>query len=384
MSAMRSLLNLAVCSLAVGLVIAPATAQQGRTCPSCEEGAALVKRFGLREDVTPVRERAGWAPPKRIVTFGGEEWAARLRAVAPNAVVVGVNDNNPSAEILAGADVWVGLCTPDIVKNGPSLKLLQLISAGADACAALPAVTQRNILITNAQAIYGPQIADHVMALLLSLTRKVPHFAVQQNAGKWSINTADPNAIIALRMTELEGKNLLVIGLGGIGTEVARRAYGFGMHVRATRNSGRDKPDFVEYVGLAPEALELAKWADVVVNTTPLTPDTRNMFNARFFAAMKPTAYFLNAGRGESVVTADLTEALQSGRIAGAGLDVTNPEPLPAGHPLWSMPNVVITPHIAAGSDEAMVRLVTLVVENVRRYAAGEKMVSVVDVKRGY
>ncbi len=384
MPVLRSFRASALCTL---LLVSPLTsvgAQQSRACPSCAEGAALVKRFGLREDATPIREKPGWAPPKRIVTFGGEQWAARLRAVAPDAEVIGVADNNPAPELLARADVWVGLCTPEIARVGVGLKWMQLISAGADACAALPAVTQRGILMTNAQAIYGPQIADHVMAMLLSLSRKMHVFNAEQRGGKWSTRVGDPNAVMAAGLWELEGKNLLVVGLGGIGTEVARRAHAFGMHVRATRNSGRDKPDFVEYVGLAPEAIELAKWADVVVNTTPLTPETRGMFNARFFQAMKPTAFFFNAGRGESVVTADLTDALQRRRLAGAGLDVTDPEPLPAGHPLWSMTNVVLTPHMAVGSDQVIERMIVLAVENLRRYVAGEKMLSVVDVKRGY
>jgi phosphoglycerate dehydrogenase-like enzyme len=175
-----------------------------------------------------------------------------------------------------------------------------------------------------------------------------------------------------------------VIGLGGIGTEVARRAHALGMRVRATRNSGRDGPEFVEYVGLANEAVTLAGWADVVVNSTPLTADTRGMFNTAFFAAMKPTAYFINVGRGESVITSDLVSALQARRIAGAALDVTDPEPLPLDHPLWAMPNVIITPHVAVASDLLLPRVFTLAAENLARYVRGDRLVSVVDVRRGY
>src|SRR5690606_35999863 len=147
----------------------------------------------------------------------------------------------------------------------------------------------------------------------------------------------------------------------GIGTEVAKRAHGLGMRVLATRNSRREGPDYVEYVGLADEYRTLAERADVVVNATPLTPETRGMFDARFFAAMRDDALFINVGRGESVVTADLTAALQAGTIGGAGLDVTDPEPLPPGHPLWSMQSVIITPHIATSSDFRSARTMTLV-----------------------
>ncbi len=137
-------------------------------------------------------------------------------------------------------------------------------------------------------------------------------------------------------------------------------------------------------MGLSDEAVTLAAGADVVVNATPLTPETTGIFDAAFFEAMKPTAYFINIGRGKSVVTDDLMTALESGQIAGAGLDVTDPEPLPAGHPLWEAPNVLITPHVSAGSDLARQRLFTLWKENLRRYVAGERMLSVVDVARGY
>jgi phosphoglycerate dehydrogenase-like enzyme len=177
---------------------------------------------------------------------------------------------------------------------------------------------------------------------------------------------------------------MLVVGLGGIGTEVARRASALGMTVTATRASSRKGPDFVSYVGLSDELLELAAKADVVVNSLPLTPQTTGLFDAGFFAAMKPTAYFINVGRGKSVVTDDLLLALKEGHIAGAGLDVTEPEPLPSDHPLWMQPNVIITPHISAGSDLRIERLWIVMRENLRRYVAGEPMLSVVDVDRGY
>jgi len=174
------------------------------------------------------------------------------------------------------------------------------------------------------------------------------------------------------------------VGLGGIGTEVARRAHALGMRVVATRRSSRSGPDFVDYVGLSDELGDLVAEADVVVTALPLTPETTRMFDAEFFAAMKPTAYFINVGRGKSVVTDDLMAALESGELAGAGLDVTDPEPLPTDHPLWRLPNVIITPHVAASSVQAVERLQAVVRENLRRYVAGEPMLSVVDVGRGY
>jgi len=156
------------------------------------------------------------------------------------------------------------------------------------------------------------------------------------------------------------------------------------MRVIATRGSRREGPAYVDYVGLSDEAVELAKQADVVVNAAPLTPQTRGMFNEAFFQAMKPSAYFISVGRGKSTVTDDLVKALRSGAIAGAALDVTEPEPLPEDHPLWSMPQVLITPHVSAQTAGSMQRVMVLVTENLRRYVAGDALLSVVDIKRGY
>lgn len=371
-----------ICAAALSYGFVPAAAQEAADdCPGCEEGAALVSRFGLREAPTPVRERPGWSPPRRIVTILGEPMAERLRRIAPDAEVIGVPNAGAAAEVVQGADVYVGPCTPQIVQAGTELKWIQLPSAGAESCAGLPGVAERGILVTNTQRIYGPQIAEHVMAMVLSFARRLYLYGAAQRAGSWS------EALMSIRKAgfwELDGKTMLVVGLGGLGTEVARRANALGMRVTATRNSRREGPDFVEYVGLADELSELAAQADVVVNTTPLTPDTRGLFDADFFASMKPTAYFINVGRGKSVVTADLVAALEAGRIAGAGLDVTDPEPLPPGHPLWSLPDVILTPHVAAGSDFFIQRLETMITENVRRYVAGGPMLSVVDLERGY
>jgi phosphoglycerate dehydrogenase-like enzyme len=156
------------------------------------------------------------------------------------------------------------------------------------------------------------------------------------------------------------------------------------MRVIATRNSSRNAPDFVDYVGLADELHKLAGEADVIVNALPLTAKTNALFDRRFFAAAKRGSIFISIGRGKSTVTADLIDALESGRLYGVGLDVTDPEPLPASSPLWSMENVIITPHVSAISRENMQRAAIVAIENLRRYVAGEALLNVVDVKKGY
>jgi phosphoglycerate dehydrogenase-like enzyme len=372
----RLIRRAAAAGLWIALIsVAPALAQ---TSPD-PEAAALIERLNLREASDPVSERTGWSPPERIVVRGNESTIAALRSAAPGVELVAASSYADAVRLVPGADAVLGFCSAEIVEAGADLQWIQLSSAGAERCVSVPGIAERDLLLTNAQRIYGPEIAEHVIAFMLVFTRGLHRYLPEQWEGRWN-----RNAMGSSERWELEGKTMLVVGLGGIGTEVAKRAHALGMRVVATRRSSRSGPEFVDYVGLSDEAVNLAAGADVVVNATPLTPETTGIFDAAFFDAMKPTAYFINIGRGRSVVTDDLVEALESGQIAGAGLDVTDPEPLPAGHPLWTFPDVLITPHVSAGSDLARVRLATLWRENLRRYVAGERMLSVVDVARGY
>ena len=176
-----------------------------------------------------------------------------------------------------------------------------------------------------------------------------------------------------------------MVGLGGIGTEVAWRANSLGMEVTATRNSSREGPDFLEYVGLPDELPVLAAQADVVVNALPLTDRTTGIFDRAFFDNMKPGAIFISVGRGATTVTADLVAALEAGKLFAAGLDVTDPEPLPADSPLWQMSNVIITPHVsAASSPGSMQRTAIIAAENLRRYVDGGNLLNVVNMQAGY
>ena len=339
----------------------------------------LIERLGLRPADKPVRERAGWEKPARVIVRGDAERVAALKAFAPGVELIAAPTADAAVAAAATADAVIGYCDESLLAAGPGIRWLQLPYAGADLCVSIPAVAERDVLVTNAQRVYGPEIAEHVLAMMLSLTRGLHHYAGAQARGRW-----ERDLVPEEKLWELEGKTLLVVGLGGIGTEVARLGHAMGMRVTATRNSSRSGPEFVAYVGLADELDKLAAEAHVVVNATPLTPATRGLFDAAFFATMKDDAYFINVGRGGSVVTDDLVAALENGTIAGAGLDVTDPEPLPEGHPLWSAPNVIITPHISAGSDLRSARLWRVMAENLRRYTAGEPMLSVVDVSRGY
>lgn len=341
----------------------------------------MIEELGLRESDTPASGLPGWSQPQKVlVRLDRPERLAGLQAVAPGVQIVTVSSVDEAASMAADAQVLIGYCDEEILSAAPGLHWVQVYSSGVDRCVINPGMHTGNKLLTNGQRIGSPALAEHAIALMMALVRGLDVFHSNQLIGAWQRNVALGSG----EFMELEGRTVLIVGLGGIGTQTAKRAHGLGMRVIATRGSRREGPDYVEYVGLADEVSKLAAQADVVINTAPLTDRTRGMFNAELFAKMKPTAYFVSVGRGASTVTADLVAALGKGELAGAGLDVTDPEPLPEGHPLWSMPRVIITPHTAGRSDKSRDRLFLLVQENLRRYVAGEPMLSVVDIERGY
>lgn len=340
---------------------------------------SLIDELGLREAPMPVRERSDWRRPRRIIVSQPEVHdVAWLREVAPGVELIVADDEKQAVAAAAQADAVIGFCSPELLERGRRIRWMQVMGAGVEHCVRIPAIAERNILVTNMQRVAGPVMAEHVMALTLALARGLPGHIHNQGKAEWPDFDDSPGAIA------LQGKTLLVAGLGGVGTEVARRAHSFGMRVVATNASGGPAPDFVARVGPPQELEKLAREADVVIDTLPHTPHTERLFDSRMFAAMKPGALFINVGRGKTVDTNALLAALEEKRIAGAGLDVTDPEPLPADHPLWRAPNVIITPHVAPRSDLGRERHWQVVRENLRRYVAGERMLSVVGVERGY
>jgi phosphoglycerate dehydrogenase-like enzyme len=341
----------------------------------------LISELGLRESQSAVRDLPGWSPPKKIVVWPiNADWLPGLQDVAPGVELVFVDSIEKLRVEAVDAQAVIGACDEEILAKSPGLFWVQVFSAGVERCIDSPSLQSRSRLLTNGQRIGSPALAEHAIAMMMMLARGLDVYHTNQLSGEWKRQTQ----LERNDHMELEGRTLLVVGLGGIGTQVAKRGDGLGMRVIATRNSRREGPDYVDYVGLSDELNTLAAQADVVINTVPLTDETTGMFNAAFFDAMKPSAFFISVGRGGSTVTADLVAALESGSIGGAGLDVTDPEPLPAGHPLWTMPRVVISPHTAGRSDKGRDRLFLMVKDNLRRYVSGEPMLSVVDIERGY
>lgn len=353
----------------------------GRTMPW-----DLVEDFGVYEGPSPTKATKGWTAPTRIVVPNlMPSRLMELKRIAPEVAFVPVKTAEDAAREAASADAVLGFCSADIVKAGKKLRWIQVGHAGVEKDL-VPEVVGSDVVITNMQRLHGPNVADQAMALLLALTRGLtpqlrqqPSLANGKAADLWkSLKSAN-------RLDELHGKNMLIVGLGGVGAQIAKRAHAFGMQVTAVDpNSAIVRPSFVFSINHPAKLATLLPGADVVVLACPLTSETRGLFGAKQFQAMKPSAYFINIGRGGLVHTADLLASLQKGEISGAGLDVTDPEPISDSHPLWTMKNVVISPHIGGQSEGVRDRQWRLYRENIRRFVAGEPLLCVVDKQKGY
>jgi phosphoglycerate dehydrogenase-like enzyme len=375
----RAIIGFLVLSALLAAAAGAASAADSTTPAAAAPDSAtqLIEGLGLHVAPNPVRERSGWHPPRLVLVSDRlRDLLPRLKQTAPEVRFIEIDKATPRD--LAAADATFGVCTVPVLEAARHLEWIQWPAAGVERCVQQPQLRARAPLVTNLQRTMGPSIAEHVIAMMLALSRHFEEFYHDQAQGHWGSDDSAPE------LEDVGGKTVLVAGLGGIGTEVARRAHALGMRVVATRASGHEGPDFVSYVGLPEELPKLARDADFVVNCLPLTPETTGIFNKEFFATMKHSAYFISIGRGRSTVTADLTAALTQGTIAGAGLDVVDPEPLPADSPLWHAPHLLITPHISANTAVADRTRDAVMLENLRRFVAGEPMLSVVDVSKGY
>ncbi|MDY7107936.1 MAG: D-2-hydroxyacid dehydrogenase [Planctomycetota bacterium] len=305
---------------------------------------------------------------------------AEMRAAAPNVRIIAGLSRDEALKLAPQAHGIDGrFCTAGILDAADRLCWVQALSAGVDRYLAVPGLRDSDrIVFTNMQGVHGPTIADHVFGMLLTLTRDLRYYLDDEQRGTW-----DRDGSGAPRIA-LEGRTLFVVGLGGIGREVAQRGKGFGMRVLATRRSATPPPSFVDRQGTPDDSFAFLRESDVVVLCVPLTEETRGMIGAEELALLRPGSYLINIARGPVVDTEALVDALQSGRLAGAGLDVTDPEPLPGDHVLWSMDNVLITPHVSSRSELTEDRRWALYIENMRRFGAGEPLLNVVDRMAGY
>ncbi len=321
---------------------------------------------------------AASAQTKKILVMGSESLARELQSAVPQAHVVAVTHANVMQEIV-DADGFVGDIRPEEVRAAKQLKWVQSMSAGVENFLFLSGsndLRDSNIVLTNNKIVQGPEIADHAMALLLSLTRRLPRYLAEK-----------PNEALDRRAfdgIELRGKTAVVVGVGGIGMQIAQRAWAFGMSVIGVDPEDKPLSPFLQSVVKPDQMDEVIPKADVVFISAPHTPLSHKEMGAHEFDLMKEHSYFIAVSRGGVYDMNGLVKGLDSRRIAGAGVDVTDPEPLPKGHALWKFDNVIITPHIAGRSDHDSDRMVGTVKENLARFVEGKPLVNVVDKQKGY
>lgn len=257
--------------------------------------------------------------------------------------------------------------------SSAKLKWVQIGGAGVDVTL-YPEMVASDVILTNASGAFDIPIAEHVFAMILCFSRGLNRFIRHQMEGKWRGSS----------MMQLSGKTILVVGLGSIGSAVAKRANGLEMRILAIDLFPPEKPDYVERIEKPEKIHELLPEADFISICCPLTKDTYRMIGESEFHKMKPSAYLINIARGKIIDEAALIKALKEERIAGAGLDVFEEEPLPEDSELWNMPNVIITPHSAGVSPETGDRTFGIFCENLKRFVTGEPLINVVDKKAGF
>lgn len=312
-----------------------------------------------------------------IFRFKGAEALRDARGLIGGQAFGELLDEGPvTEEDAAWADVILGNPTPELLKSAGRLQWLQTNSAGVEAYLR-PGVLPENTLLTNATGAYGPAISEHMLGMLLALMKKLELYRDAQRAERWGSQGA---------VTSLSGATVLILGMGDIGGEFGKRCKAMGAKVIGVRRTPRALPDYADEVHTLEQLDELLPLADVVAVTLPGTEETGNLLDRERLERMKPGAYLLNTGRGNIVNTEALCDALESGRLAGAGLDVTEPEPLPAGHRLWGIPTALITPHVSGFYHlrETHERIVRICADNLRRFLKGQPLKNQVDFAAGY
>lgn len=299
-------------------------------------------------------------------------WPDKLRQAVPEATVKAFADAKDAAADIAEADAAYGTVPPDLFARARKLRWICASRAGLGGAWFYDALVNSDVVVTNMRGSYNEHLAAHAVAFLLAFARRFDHYLPQK---RWQRGP---------HMLDLPSQTALIVGVGGAGAEAAKLCAALGMRVFGIDPRVTEAPPGVTALD-GPDRLDQRLGeADFVILTTPETPHTVGLFNAGRFSAMKRGAYFINIARGRCVVTDDLIAALRSGHLAGAGLDVADPEPLPADNPLWAMPNVLITPHVAIAGAPYRERWLAILIDNCRRFAAGQPLTNIVDKKNWF
>ncbi len=323
-----------------------------------------------------------------------EERFVKIQEAAGEMVVVNAQTGVEAKREIAEAEAFFGKLTPELLATAGNLKWVQSPTASLEHYL-FPDLVAHPCRLSNMRGLFSDVIADHVMGFVLCFARNLHLYLRQQQAHRWEAiggesartNTAQgPGHVTAIDQAHrhLRDCTLGVVGVGHIGKEICLRASAFGMKLLGVDPIRRSVDEVLLDVWPTDRLPSLLEHSDFVVIAAPHTPETEKMFGAEEFRRMKPTAILINIGRGIIVDLKELTRALQTGEIAGAALDVFEEEPLPKDHPLWDMPNVIITPHVAAASPRIAERHLETLLENIRHFVQGEEPITLVDKERWF
>jgi D-2-hydroxyacid dehydrogenase (NADP+) len=299
-----------------------------------------------------------------------------LRVAYPEIEFVHAPTTADAVAHAANTDVVFGRIDRDVFLAAKQLKWIQCQGAGVETMANIPELVGSGIVVTNTSGAHAQTIAEHSFGMLIFLTRGFRKLDAAFQARTWAKLDYQPIG--------LSGLTLGVVGLGNIGRAIAKRGWAFDMNVIAVDANEIPKPDYVAELRLIDALPDLLRRADVVAISVPFTPETKGMLGAEMLALLKPTSYLIAISRGGIVDESALAAMLRDGRLAGAGLDVTEVEPLPESSPLWGAPNLVLTPHCSGRSKQTTGLATSIFKENLARFVAGKPLANVVDMGRGY
>ena len=304
------------------------------------------------------------------------ELLQKIKDAAPGYDVSQVEQKGIRAADLIDSEIVFGRIPPHLLIELKNLKWLHLGSAGANGMTDRSLYANKQTILTKSSGTFGVSMSEHIIGMMIALSRDFGHYYKKQSDGEWCNEW--PTHL------DISGSTALVIGLGDIGTEVCKRLISFGCHIIGFRRDASKPHEIVRDVRPLSRLRESLPEADYIIVCTPGTTETEKLFGQKEFESMKKRTIIINVGRGIIIDTDALAGVLNKRMIGGAGLDVTEPEPLPAGHPLWSAPNVFITPHVSAPTKVTAERRVKIFTDLLKRYLAGQEMYNIVDFDAGY
>ena len=303
-------------------------------------------------------------------TPAARSWPDKIREVVPGVEVRYCTSTEQAAEAIVDADAAFGDIVPELFERAEKLQWIQSPQAGPKAGYYHEGLVQSDVVVTNMRGIFNDHISAHIMSYVLTFARGLHVYRDRQRNGEW---TKGYDTVYLPEATAV------IVGVGGIGGETARLCAEFGMTVVGVDARINDPPTGVAELYTPDELGEVIPRADFLIVTVPETPSTQGLFNRETLSAMKRTAFFINIGRGATTNLSDLAEMIAAGEIAGAALDVYEIEPLPSSHPLWGLPNVILTPHVAADGPYIDDRRTEVFVDNCVRFSEGRLLRNVVD-----